>query len=288
MKGVIIGGDERQFYLAKALRRFGYRIEGYHIECPQQEEMITSVTALPEYVDFWVLPIPFSVDGKTVRMPDCRNTLLLEEMVQAVQRGNYVFGGLFSVDFQTRLEAKEAICIDFMKDASVALKNAVATAEGAIAEAIIAGKGNLHRSRCLVMGYGRCAQVLAEKLKGLSARVCVSCRNAEALSLAEAMGYDVFRLSQDAVQFARYQYIFNTIPAPVLTERNLCECSRDTVIIDIASKPGGTDFLYCAKSGITAKLCGSLPGIYAPKASGEILAEAVYKVFETKNSEAVL
>jgi len=47
------------------------------------------------------------------------------------------------------------------------------------------------------------------------------------------------------------------------------------VIIDIASAPGGCDYTYCKKKGIHAKLCPGLPGQYAPKTSGEILAKAI-------------
>lgn len=52
------------------------------------------------------------------------------------------------------------------------------TAEGAVAEAISLSPVNLYRSRCLVTGYGRCAAILADRLKGMGARVTVAGRNA--------------------------------------------------------------------------------------------------------------
>ena len=60
-----------------------------------------------------------------------------------------------------------------MKDESIAVFNAVATAEGAILEAMLHKQTNIHHSRTLVLGYGRCGKVLSEKLKGLSAHVTV-------------------------------------------------------------------------------------------------------------------
>ena len=60
-----------------------------------------------------------------------------------------------------------------MKMDDVAIYNAIATAEGAIMEAIKMQPINLHKSRCLVLGYGRCAKVLAAKLKGMDAQVTV-------------------------------------------------------------------------------------------------------------------
>ncbi|MFR5969905.1 MAG: hypothetical protein ACLUGF_02180 [Clostridium sp.] len=51
----------------------------------------------------------------------------------------------------------------------------------------------------------------------------------------------------------------------------------EVCIIDIASRPGGTDFSYCQESSIFAKLCLGLPGIYAPKSSAGILMEVIKK-----------
>ncbi len=38
-----------------------------------------------------------------------------------------------------------------------------------------------------------------------------------------------------------------------------------TLVIDLASKPGGTDFRYAEKRGVKALLAPGLPGIVAPK-----------------------
>ena len=48
-------------------------------------------------------------------------------------------------------------------------------------------------------------------------------------------------------------------------------------IIDIASAPGGVDYEAAGALGIAAKLCLGLPGKYAPKTAGEILAEEIMK-----------
>ncbi|MCX8046818.1 MAG: dipicolinate synthase subunit A, partial [Anoxybacillus gonensis] len=48
-----------------------------------------------------------------------------------------------------------------------------------------------------------------------------------------------------------------------------------TLIIDLASKPGGTDFRYAEKRGIQALLAPGLPGIVAPKTAGQIVANVL-------------
>jgi len=47
------------------------------------------------------------------------------------------------------------------------------------------------------------------------------------------------------------------------------------VIIDLASKPGGTDFRYAERRGVKALLAPGLPGIVAPKTAGRIIANTV-------------
>lgn len=62
----------------------------------------------------------------------------------------------------------------------------------------------------------------------------------------------------------RFDFIFNTAPQKSLVDDILCRLKKNATIIDIASAPGGTDFDYCKKYGICAKLCPGIPGHYAP------------------------
>lgn len=84
-------------------------------------------------------------------------------------------------------------------------------------------------------------------------------------------------LMHQKIQCSKYDFIFNTVPAPVLTKERLQGVKPEVCIIDIASRPGGTDFSYCQESSIFAKLCLGLPGIYAPKSSAGILMEVIKK-----------
>ena len=53
---------------------------------------------------------------------------------------------------------------------------------------------NLHQSNCLVTGWGRCAEALAAKLKGMDARVTVAGRCKDKLAHAFCHGYDTLLL----------------------------------------------------------------------------------------------
>jgi dipicolinate synthase subunit A len=77
------------------------------------------------------------------------------------------------------------------------------------------------------------------------------------------------------VSMEKYSYIFNTVPALILTENLLDGFSDNVMIFDIASAPGGTDFAYCRQRGIYAVNSLGIPGKEYPREAGEIIARAI-------------
>ena len=60
---------------------------------------------------------------------------------------------------------------------------------------------------------------------------------------------------------------------------------KDCLIIDLASKPGGTDLEECKKLGINAKLELALPGRVAPKTSAKYIKQSIYNIMEGEKWE---
>ncbi len=269
MKAYLIGGDSREKYLAYRLERKG--IEILH---PEQVGRLKD-----KRVEMILLPMPVTMDHFTVKATEGQKKVNLKEVLEITEKGMLIFGGMFPEDFKKALEEKGAIVHDFMQMDDIAIRNAVATAEGAIAEAIYMSNEVLHGQEVLVLGYGRCAEVLADKLKGMSAKVTVMARRGEARSRAWTFGNEMLEFG-DIRELEKFHYIFNTVPAVCITREWIDRMNRYCCIIDIASKPGGTDFDYCSKKGIRAKLCSSLPGRYAPKSSGELLARKIESIIK--------
>lgn len=78
--------------------------------------------------------------------------------------------------------------------------------------------------------------------------------------------------------------LINTIPAKVINKDAIQNLPASAIIIDLASKPGGTDFDYAKQRGIEAILARSLPSIVAPKTAGKILADVIIQIL-TKEKE---
>lgn len=198
----------------------------------------------------------------------------LEEITRKLREGQKIFGGNFPEEFKNACLEKRVRCYDYMKEETIATRNAVAAAEGAVAEAIQLGDENLNGNRSLVIGYGRCGSILADRLQGMKSEVTVLEEDESKRAKAEAYGFNILKSSGD-IAGGDYTYLFNTAPALLLDKAKLEECKNHIVIIDIASGKGGVDYEYCRERGIRAKLCPGLPGKYAPKTSAGILYEYV-------------
>ena len=159
------------------------------------------------------------------------------------------------------------------------MRNAAATAEGAVEIAMREYDRTICGSRCLVTGFGRIGKALAWALRGLGASVSVSARKPADLAWIEVYGYTPVK-SDEICRGENYDIIFNTVPAMVFSESVLSRIHPSTLMIDLASMPGGIDFDAARKRGLRTVHALSLPGKTAPRAAGEIIKNTIYTMME--------
>lgn len=273
-KVTLLGGDKRLMFLANILCQKGYETMVYGVEQEGLSSRVSQAESLEQAVapaDILILPVPVTRDKQHILSAHKQQELTLEGLLPLLRKEQMVFGG----NLPSPVKERASQSCDFMELEEVALRNGVATAEGTIAEAICRSQENLHGSSSLVLGYGRCGKILANRLKGLGAQVTVAARSREQLAQAQVDGHSVLLLQEMQPYLHRYRFLFNTIPAPVLGRELVERLTEGAVVLDIASAPGGVDFSACEERGISAALCLGLPGKYAPVSSAEILAEAV-------------
>lgn len=165
--------------------------------------------------------------------------------------------------------------IKLMELDEVAILNSIPTAEGAIQLAIQHTDITIHGSNSVVLGFGRCGITLCRTLAALGSHVKVGARKPADLARIQEMSLEAFSVQDLEDHISHADIIFNTIPAMILSADILAQILRTCVIIDIASRPGGTDFRFAEKRGIKAILAPSLPGIVAPKTAGQIIAKTL-------------
>lgn len=266
----VIGGDKRTAYMIPFFMERGYRVTGYRIY--RRNDMEIEMDGYADSLKQAVESAEVIVGGIPIEKKGIVN---LKELSRHIRKCHKIFGGVIPEAFRQECSERGIACFDFMKEESIAIFNAVATAEGAILEALLHKQTNIHHSKTLVLGYGRCGKVLCGKLKGLSAYVTVCGNHSAELALAEAFGMETLPLKHLREKIGEFEYIYNTVPALVLDEGILEKADKDALIIDIASGRGGLDYEEAEKRQLKALHCLGLPGKYAGKISAKRLSEYV-------------
>ncbi len=277
----IIGGDFRLVSLAKMLEEEGVEIYTYGMEKIENKYGI-SCTSLEEAIsksEIIVAPIPLTSNGETINAPFSENQILVKDIIEKVDGKTFIAGAIRQ-DAYKMMEGKNIQVIDMLKREELAVLNAIATAEGAIKIAIEETMKTIHGSNILILGFGRIGKVLSNMLKGMGANVSCEARKNADLAWIKAYGYNPVPLEKLNENLENKDIIINTIPYVVLDESNLNKVNKDTLIIDLASNPGGVDRQAVKKQKLKFVWALSIPGKIAPITSAEYIKDTLYNVVE--------
>lgn len=186
-----------------------------------------------------------------------------------------VYTGMAKPYLRQLCEARGLPLVELFDRDDVAIYNSIPTAEGALMLAIQNTDITIHGSSSMVLGLGRTGLTMARTLQGLGAKVKVGVRRSEHYARAYEMGFEPFYMGSLLQNVGSIDLLFNTIPTMIVTAQIIANLPSRAVIIDLASKPGGTDFRFAEKRGIKAMLAPGLPGIVAPKTAGRIIADCL-------------
>lgn len=238
----VLGGDLRQAKLAQLLAEDGHTVHTYALDaCPEaipgtypQETL-----ARLERADCLILPLPVCSRTGQLNAPLSRRAHPLEEVLDAVAPRQFLCGGRVEPEALALAAARGLTIWDYFRREELAVANAVPTAEGALQLAMERLPITIHGARVLVVGFGRVGQITAQRFAALGGRVTVAARRLEALAWAGAMGLEGMLLGEAEGWQGGYDLVVNTVPAPVVTRRELEELPPHCLILDLASKPGG-------------------------------------------------
>lgn len=271
-----IGGDERQRYAAEALSEYinvntvGTIFEG--IKKSNVKSFDNVQKALYE-TSAIILPLPAALSEKEVAF-----TELIASTIK-LNKNPYVIGGKISPYLKGILEMHDIKYSDYCENESFALKNAYITAEGAVHLAMTSIKDALRSSKCAVIGYGRIGRALSEMLKSFHPEITVWARRDEALTLAEENGFMIEKISGGGKSLSKLSngadIIFNTVPERIFSNELLISIPKNTVLMELASAPGGFDpdiATHCELKFVDGR---GIPGKYAPKAAGRVVSDSI-------------
>lgn len=274
-----IGGDLRTVRLIELYRNEKNIIKTFGLEKSKEiinKEKFNSISESIENSDLIVSSIPFSKDSKNVFMPLSEIELSIDEFFYNIKNNIIIAGSI-----PENIKKENNKIYDFMEYEELAVSNVIATSEGAIQIAMENTEQTLHNSKVLILGFGRIGKILAKNLNALGAKVTCEARKESDLAWINAYGYDFLELKYLDKNINKFDIIFNTIPKMILDKNKLSKVKRNVLIIDLASKPGGTDFKECDKLGIKYNFALGLPGKVAPLTSAKYLKEITDNILQT-------
>ena len=161
-KFLVVGGDLRNVELAKLLKEDRKIVYTYGMNVNSTEKLET----LLEDVEVVIGPIPFSRDGLNVNSKFVESKILIKDLLEKI-KGKILIAGNISEDVKKLAENYNIQVIDVMNSEKLAVLNTIATSEGTI-ELMIANTDTIiFESNVLILGFGRVAKTLANRLKGL-------------------------------------------------------------------------------------------------------------------------
>ena len=240
---ILLISDMRQVCLAEILTKKGHNVRCLDIR--NRETALQQLEKLKRFLDkadVLILPIPVQ------KVPE--QEIFYDILNKNLEKKTLVMGGCFSTEQRELLTGRDIHFLDFMEDTVVTEENAVATAEGTIAELVEKSPYNIDEAKVLVTGYGYCGKAIAKRLGALGARVTVLARRKEARKEAKGDGFYAVDFAFGPEEAMGAAMVVNTVPALVVTEKIIRELPRDAYIVDIASGEGGTDFACAREYGI--------------------------------------
>jgi dipicolinate synthase subunit A len=271
MKLLVLGGDIRLHYTAERLKQ-KYEVYTYGV---------SELDMLPdEPCDAAVLGLPASRDGINISAPLCRDPVSFTVLKKLVKCGGIVIGGMISPAIRKFCAENGFFCEDHYCDEAVMLRNAVPSAEGALAVGINATPEQMLGQKVLILGFGRIASQLAVYLTAMGCEVIVAARSREKRAKARmlgcrAVGFDVLGNILPEVTL-----IYNTVPCAVIGEDELAVFDDEAVYVELSSV-SGIDSEALKRHSVTVIKAGGLPAKTAPKTAGEIIADAVEEILDT-------
>lgn len=276
----VLGGDMRQVFLAQELAKKQTACHFALCAPPKPNENLLPLSSLEAAAGcsgIIICPIPLCRDAGFLNQAGAKERIPLTHLLSLLYPGQQFFAGCIPNDFACAAREKNVAIFDFMQDAELSYAGAAATAEGAICEAMQKSPLNLRHSKCAVLGYGKCGRAIAGALSRMPCFVAAAALPEEEIAQASLIAEYAVSLDTFFSQIGEYDFIFNTIPAKILTGEILSRAKPSVTILDIASAPGGVDFDAAARLMLNASSCPGLPGRYSPLSSALAILKSIKK-----------
>lgn len=275
----IIGGDLRNIRLAQLYANENNKVYTFGIEKyfnNKEEKNIINCTNLETAISsskYIISSIPFTKDGINVNTPFSDKEIKVQKLKELI-KNKYFIAGKIPKDYY---DDKTINNIDLLENEELTILNAIPTVEGTIKIAINEREETIHESNVLVCGFGKIGKILCDKFSALGANIYCTARKDSDLAWIREKRY--FPLKYDELQnfLNEFDVIINTVPYIILGEKELKLINKNTLIIDLASSPGGVDKEYAQKEKMNLIVALGIPGRETPKTAAKYIKKIISK-----------
>lgn len=289
-KIAIVGGDLRIVKLAEMLAEDDYEVNVFGLERAESLKKLKKVHFMKKLEDTFkdvevvIGPIPLSSNGIDINNPFSDLKITLEDLAKSVSNKVFIAGSINHEAYELFVE-NEVEAIDMLNREELTVLNTISTAEGAIQIAMEESSKTLHGATVIVLGFGRVGKILSNMLKGIGVNVYCEARKNVDLAWIRAYGYKPIHLNELNEKLPDADIIINTIPFMILDEDRLNYVRNDSLIIDLASNPGGVDKVAAKNRRIKTIWALSLPGKVAPLTSAEFIKDTIQNIFKEMDKQ---
>ena len=280
-----IGGDKRQIRVISGFSQMGCNIKTFGFEDavfpPEVNvDFSSSVKECINNADIIILPLPYNTGTDILNNTFSDKKINISDIISNISEKQILFAGRADSRLKALAELYNIKLIDYTDREELSVLNSIPTVEGAIEIALSKTPYTIHGSRCIVLGFGRIGKFLSSTLDALGAKVSVAARKYSDLAWIKAGGYTPIQFKNLEDDIGSYNIIFNTVPVMVLDYKMLSKIPDTSLIIDLASRPGGVDFETAASLKKNVIHALSLPGKVAPDTAGDIIKDTICNILE--------
>ena len=237
-------------------------------------------------IDAIILPVAgTNEDGKIEAMYSDEVISLTEDVVRQTPNHCTIYTGNANAYLKNITHDKQLVALFYRDD--LAVYNSIPTAEGALKLIMEQTDVTVHGSNVMILGFGRVGKTVVNLFSSVGANVRVAVRKSADIARVTEMGLTPVKLEKLEQEIVGMDTVINTIPHPVIDADIIAAMETSTLIVDIASAPGGTDFAFAKTHGIKALHALGLPGKTAPKSAGRIIGSVLLELLRKQKKKSM-
>lgn len=259
----ILPSDERMEYLAGYISKKGGKI------CHSYAEIDDS--------GYIICGVPFSKDGVLLNT-SLDPHLPIDSFLGMLNSSHTIVGGNLPREVISYCTTHSIRYYDVLSSDDLSVKNARLTAEGLLIPLLSETSFSICDFKTLITGFGKCGKEIADILSVFTDEIYIYDTDQKAIKSAKSRGFITISKKEIHEKYNLFHEIntmINTVPDNPFTENTWRRLPEDCIIFNIASVPlqPPVPFTHPVIS------CPGIPGNYAPKTAGTLIAKEICRHF---------